>query len=151
MNVHKLVGGLTTLVVAAALSIPAAALSAASAAPGDGSGSGGGGGSSGGADTVGSDYSDLNIVLRAADGTPLKVKYLVPADAEGDPATPEYCVQPISDDPLPGLSPVTNPLTGKDAYLIPLQGEWLTSPPDPLPVAEITACDPQPAYAMFVS
>ena len=44
-----------------------------------------------------------------------------------------------------------NPVDGRDVWVLPLQGEWIAAPPDPLPVAEIEPCDPWPQYAMFVS
>ncbi len=111
---------------------------------------GAGGGAGGGESTTGSLYADLVIALRAENGTPILKKYEVPATAETD-ATTEYCVQPVSYEPVPGVTPSTNPVDGRQVWVLPLQGEWILSPPDPLPVAEIEACDPWPQYAMFVS
>jgi len=127
------------------LVVPAPALAAG---PGGGGGGGGGGGEP--TDTTGSLYSDLVVALRAENGTPVLKKYVVPGEAE-DPPTTEFCVQPVSYEKVPGVTAQLNPLDGRDVWVLPLQGEWLTIPPDPLPVAEIEACDPQPQYAMFVS
>ncbi len=90
------------------------------------------------------------IALRAEDGTPIIKKYEVPATTETD-ATTEYCVQPVSYVTVPGVTSSTNPVDGREVWVLPLQGEWILTPPDPLPVAEIEACDPWPQYAMFVS
>lgn len=109
----------------------------AAGAPGDG-GSG-----------TGSLYSDLVVALRAADGTPVLTEFLVP-ESEEAPETVEYCVQPASYVPVPGVTARVNPLDGRDVWVIPLQGEWIEDPVDPLPVEEIEPCDPQPQYAMFV-
>ncbi len=105
------------------------------------------GGGDGGADT-GSLYSDLVVALRAEDGTSLLKEYVV-AGEEGTAV--EYCVQPVSYAQVPGVGSIVNPLDGRDVWVLPLQGEWIDHPVDPLPVAEIEACDPQPQYAMFVS
>lgn len=107
----------------------------------------GGGGS--GTD-VGSLYSDLVLALRAEDGTPILKEYLVP-ETEDSPETVEYGVQPVSYVPVPGVAPTVNPVDGRQVWVIPLQGEWIENPVDPLPVAEIEATDPQPQYAMFVA
>ncbi|MGZ5403662.1 MAG: hypothetical protein ACXWDL_03330, partial [Nocardioides sp.] len=98
---------------------------------------------------TGSLYSDLVVALRAEDGTPVLKEYAVPGEDPTDPVTVEYCVQPVSYSAVPGVSAITNPLDGRQIWVLPLQGEWLTNPVDPLPVAEIEACDPQPQYAMF--
>lgn len=90
------------------------------------------------------------IALRAENGTPILKKYDVPATAETE-ATTEYCVQPVSYEQVPGVMSSTNPVDGRTVWVLPLQGEWILTPPDPLPVAEIEACDPWPQYAMFVS
>ena len=102
-------------------------------------------------DDTGSLYADLTVVLRAADGTPILKKYVVPPTAETPEATVEYCVQPVSYVPIPGVTSSINPVDGREVWVVPLQGEWIDTPPDPLPVAEIEACDPQPQYAAFVS
>ena len=111
---------------------------------------GGGGGQPG--DTTGSLYADLVIALRAEDGTPELLKYEVPATAETE-ATTEYCVQPVSYERVPGLGDgQDNPVDGRRVWVLPLQGEWINSPPPGgLPVEEIEPCDPWPQYAMFVS
>ncbi len=118
------------------------------AAPGVSAPPGGGGGGGGGGADTGSLYSDLVVELRAADGTALLTEYVVTGE-EG--TSVEYCVQPVSHDPVAGVSPVTNPVDGRDVWVLPLQGEWIDDPVDPLPVDEIEPCDPQPQYAMFVS
>ncbi len=133
-----------TAVVAVVLAVPAPALAAGSGAGGGESGSGG----AGGGETTGDTYSDLVRILRAGNGTPVLKKYVVPATAE-TPATTEYCVQPVSYQQAPGLVTTPNPADGSTVYAIPLQGEWLTS--GTVPAEEVTACDPQPAYAMFVN
>ncbi|HEX5826088.1 MAG TPA: hypothetical protein VFY23_01090 [Candidatus Limnocylindrales bacterium] len=101
-------------------------------------------------DTTGSIYADLIIALRAENGTPILKQYVV-VDVEAGTATTEYCVQPVSYEAVPGLTSSTNPVDGRQVWVLPLQGEWIASPPDPLPVAEIEPCDPWPQYAMFVS
>ena len=147
---HGRTSALRTLLILMVLLLTLPATSAA--APGDGYGGGGGGGGSGGGepeDTTGSVYSDLVINLRDANGAPVLKKYDVPATEESE-ATTEYCVQPVSYDPVPGLTSETNPVDNRQVWVLPLQGEWIDNPPDPLPVAEIEVCDPWPQYAMFV-
>jgi hypothetical protein len=90
-------------------------------------------------------YSDLYVVLRDGDGVPITTTFNT---ADG----PMECVQPISYDPIPDLSPVENLVDGRDVYLVPLTGEL----PSPVAVAEeeeeeAEPCDPQPAYADYVS
>ncbi len=116
---------------------------------GPGPGGGGGGGQPG--DTTGSIYADLVIALRAANGTPELLKYVVPPTVEVPEETEYYCVQPVSYAPVPGLTSEVNPVDGRDVWVLPLQGEWIANPPDVLPVEEIEPCDPWPQYAMFVS
>ena len=105
MRHRRIVGSLAASVVAATLVLPASAM----AAPGDGGagtgsgGAGGGGGEEGGGDTTGSDYSDLVILLRGQDGTPILKKFLVPDEDPAVPPTAEYCVQPVSYTPVPGI------------------------------------------------
>ncbi len=146
MRMRRRTGGLVGVAVAMALVLPAPVFAAGS---GGGGGGDSGSGGEGSGDTTGSDYSDLVRILRAENGTPLLRKYVVPATAETE-ATTEYCVQPVSFERQPGLVETTNPVDGATVYRIPLQGEWIGST-EPLPVEEITACDPQPQYAMFVS
>ncbi len=117
------------------------------ASPGASAPPGGGGGGGGGADT-GSLYSDLVIALRAPDGTPLLKEYVVTGE-EG--TSVEYCVQPVSYAAVAGVTSEPNPVDGRDVWVLPLQGEWIDDPVDPLPVDEIEPCDPQPQYAMFVN
>lgn len=125
-------------------------LALATPATAAGSGPGpGGGGSGGGEDTTGSLYADLVIAYRAVNGTPILKKYNVPA-TETTPATTEYCVQPASYEPIPGITPTTNPVDGQQVWVVPLQGEWLDDENPPVALDEIGACDPQPQYAMFV-
>ena len=145
MRHTRRVSTLAAAVVAVALTLPTSAMGAQAGGSGSGSGGSGGGG---GADTTGSSYSDLVIALRAGDGTPILKKFVVPGEGE-DPATVEYCVQPVSYESVPGVAASVNPLDGRDVWVLPLQGEWIGST-DPLPVAEIEACDPKPQYAMFV-
>ena len=149
--------GSTILATAtAALLILSTPALAAGGGGGGGAGRGGGGtgggsaGGGGGASTTGSIYADLVIALRDVDGTPTLKKYEVPATSETD-ATTEYCVQPVSYEKVPGVTSSTNPVDGREVWVLPLQGEWILDPPDPLPVEEIEACDPWPQYAMFVS
>ncbi len=134
-----------------AMSLLAAVLlfSSPALAAGSGSGSGGTGGS--GSTTPGSAYSDLWYALRAPDGAPILKKYIVPATSETSEPTTEYCSQPVSYQAVPGVPSTINPVDGRTVWVIPLQGEWIANPPDPLPVDAISACDPQPQYAMFVS
>lgn len=101
-------------------------------------------------DNTGSLYSDLVVELRAEDGTPILKEYAVPGEDPEDPATTEYCVQPVSYTAVPGVSATTNPLDGRQVWVLPLQGEWIDNPVAPLPVDEIEACDAKPQYAMFV-
>ena len=126
-----------------------ASLSMLLSAPAMAAGGNGGGGSTGSG--TGSVYADLNTILRATDGTPVLKKYVVPPTSESGSATTEYCVQPVSYQPVPGVPSSINPVDGQTVWAIPLQGEWIDTPPDPLPVESISACDPQPQYAMFVS
>jgi hypothetical protein len=124
-------------------------LAMASPAAAAGSGSGGGGSGGGGVDTTGSIYSDLVIALRDASGAPILKMYDVPA-TETEPATTEYCVQPASYEPIPGITSLPNPVDGRQVWVVPLQGEWLDDANPPIPVEDIGACDPQPQYSMFV-
>ena len=137
------------MVMVLVLALPATSSAAPDAAYGDGGGGGGGGGGHP-EDTTGSVYSDLVINLRDEAGAPILAKYDVPATEESE-ATTEYCVQPVSYDPVPGLTSEVNLVDGRDVWVLPLQGEWIADPPNPLPVAEIEPCDPWPQYAMFVS
>ena len=145
MNSHTRLGTFTGALAALALVVPTGT---ALAAPPD----------DGGKDaSTGADYSDLVVLLRDTNGTPKLKKYDVPVlDEETGLPTgetePTYCVQPVSFDPLPGVTGTPNPLVDEGlVYLVPLQGEWIGDLPDPLPVAELEACDPQPAYGMFVN
>ncbi len=142
-------GSILAAAAAALLLLPAPAWAAGGGGGSGGSGGGGGGAAGGSGTTTGSLYSDLIIVLRDANGAPILKKYVVPATTE-TAATTEYCVQPVSYEAVPGLTSSANPVDGRDVWVIPLQGEWIGST-DPLPVAEIEACDPWPQYAMFVS
>ncbi len=141
------------LAITMLLTTPAIAAGNGGGGGGGGGGSGGGSGSgsgSGSGDTdTGSLYADLNIVLRAANGSPILKKYVVPA-TETEAQSVEYCAQPVAYQSIAGLTSAPNPVDGRQVWVVPLQGEWLTNPPVPLPVAEIGPCDPQPQYAMFV-
>ncbi len=143
-------GPLAAASVIAALAMLSSPAIAANGAGGSGSGGTGGGDASGGGGS-GSVYADLNVVLRADNGTPVLKKYVVPPSTETGQATTEYCVQPVSYSPITGVAPTVNPVDGRTVWVVPLQGEWAGAPPSPLPVEEIEACDPQPQYAMFVS
>lgn len=132
----------------AALGLAACVILPPSAAWAAGPGGGGGGGGGGGASDTGSLYSDLVVALREANGTPILTEYTVTGE-EG--TTTEYCVQPVSYTAVPGITSVTNPLDGRPVWVLPLQGEWIDHPVDPLPVEEIEPCDPMPQYAMFVA
>lgn len=109
MKVPRRVGTFLATSVAAVLAVPLAAV----AAPGDGHGGGGGG------ESTGSVYSDLVAALRAEDGTPVLKKYEVPGE-ESEEATVEYVVQPVSYEAVPGVQPTTNPLDGREVWVIPL-------------------------------
>ena len=136
MRKSTLVGGLAVALASMVLVLPPPAVSAA---PG-----GGGGGSSD------IDYSDLVFVLRDVNGVPIPATF---STAEGDVA----CVQPISYTPIPDavapgtfLPSTTNGVDGRQAYLVPLAGEL----PAVAPVEEeeeVEVCDPQLAYATYVS
>jgi hypothetical protein len=132
---------LVTAALAAALVLPGSAIAAED---------GGGGGGGHPTDNTGSLYSDLVVAYRAADGSPILKEYFAEATEEAE-ATSYFCVQPASFERAPGVTPVEDPLTGEPVYVLPLQGEWLSNPPETLPVEEIEPCDVQPAYAMFVS
>ncbi|MGD9959390.1 hypothetical protein [Nocardioides sp.] len=139
MNMHKRGAPwfAASLMVSLAFSSPAALAAGVGAAAGPPD------------DNTGSLYSDLVVELREGNGTPLLKEYAVPGEDPADPVTVEYCVQPVSYTAVPGVGAVTNPLDGRQVWVLPLQGEWIDHPVDPLPVAEIEACDPQPQYAMF--
>lgn len=150
------------ILAAATAALVVVASPAMAAGPGGGAGSGsghggagggtggggtGGGGTGGGGTTTGSVYSDLVIALRAANGTPILKKYVVPATTETAETT-EYCVQPVSYTAIPGVASSTNPVDGRTVWVVPLQGAWISA--GPLPLEFTGACDPQPQYAMFV-
>lgn len=104
---------------------------------------GGGGGGGGGTGDI---FADLVVNLRAEDGTPILTSFEVPAEGE-EPATNEYCVQPISYTEITDIDSTTNPVDGREVWLVPLMGEL-----DELPgEAEVEVCDPQPDYATDVS
>jgi hypothetical protein len=138
-----------------ALAVVTAVTLAVGAGPSFAAGAGdtpGGGGDTGSEDT-GSLYADLVLVLRDVHGVPLLKEFQVPDDT--GTVVPEYCVQPISYDPLPGVTTTTlNPADGRDVYLVPLLGETLVG--DVAAAAEdeeeeeVEACDPDPAYGMYV-
>ena len=99
------------------------------------------------AQTPGSIFSDLFVILRNDNGVPIPTTF---DTAEGE----VECVQPISYTEIPGFGSVENPVDGRDVYLVPLVGELAVVP---LGVAalededEAGPCDPQPAYMEFVS
>ena len=116
-----------TAVSAAALFVAAAP---AVAAPGDG-----------GSDP-GDIYADLVVELRDEHGVPVLTQF----DVEG---VVTLCEQPVSSVEIPGLSPVTNGADQREVWLVPLMGE-LPPPTEPTE-DEVEVCDPQPAYASYVS
>ncbi len=133
-------------VMAALAMLASPAMAATGSGNGSGAGQGGNGGSTGGA--TGSEYADLNVVLRAVDGTPILETYVVPATAE-TAATTEYCPQPVSYSSIPGVaSSTTNPVDGQKVWLVPLMGELIGTQAFS---ESSSACDPQPQYAMFVT
>jgi hypothetical protein len=135
-------GGLTATLSALML---AASFSISAAAPPDGGGGGGGGG---GTDT-GDVFADLIVILRDVDGVPILKEFEVPSEIEGETEM-EYCVQPVSSAPLPGgIAGVTNPVDGRTVYPIPLMGD--PGAPPPPEGEEVEVCDPQPAYAVYVT
>ena len=135
-------------VFAAVAMLSSPAMAANGTGGGSGSGSGGGGNGGGAGSDTGSQYADLNVVLRAESGTPLLRKFVIPATAETAETT-EYCPQPVSYSPIPGVaSPTTNPVDGQQVWLVPLMGELIGTQA----FSESTsACDPQSQYAMFVT
>jgi hypothetical protein len=127
MRKSTLVGGLAAAMASMVLVLPPPAPVSAQA---------GGGGS-------GVDYSELVFVLRDVNGVPIPTTF---ETAEGDVA----CVQPISYKAIPGVPPTRNFVDGRSVYLVPLVGDL------PVTVAaeeeeEVEPCDPQPAYADYVS
>lgn len=124
--------------------------------PGPGGGGGGGGGNGGGPPDSdmkkGDMYADLVYLLRDVYGRPLIQSYTVIDPETGDETT-YRCVQPISNDPLPGIEEaVTNPVDGQEVYLIPLVGYGDTE----VAVAaeeeesdELAPCDIDPAYVDY--
>ncbi len=141
-------GAAAVSAVTAALLLCSPAWAAQGEPGGGGSGGQSGTGSGGGEpeDTTGSLYSDLVIALRDENGAPVLEKYVVPTD----PVTTEYCVQPVSYEPIPGVDSTVNPVDGRDVWVVPLQGGWIGDPDAPVAQDAIGACDPQPQYAMFV-
>lgn len=115
---------------------------------GPGSGGTGGSGGSGGTPDVGDVYADLVVLWRDVDGVPLLAEFSVEGE---DGTTTEYCVQPVSYEPLPGLGDeyrVVNGADGREVWRIPLLGQT-GIPPGSLD-EEVEVCDPDPAYAMYV-
>lgn len=112
-----------------------------------------GGGGDTGADDTGSLYSDLVLLLRDVHGVPLLAEFVLPDDT-GTPV-PQYCVQPISYAPLPGVTTtVVNGADGREVYLVPLLGEAMVAgelPPAEDEEEEVEPCDPDPAYGMYVN
>ena len=98
------------------------------------------------AQTPGSIFSDLYVVLRNENGVPIPKTF---DTLEG----PVECVQPISYTEIPGLTSVENPVDGRDVYLVPLVGELSSTALAAAAEEEDEAepCDPQPAYMEYVS
>ncbi|HSM65671.1 MAG TPA: hypothetical protein VK860_05155, partial [Ilumatobacteraceae bacterium] len=89
-------------------------------------------------------YSDLYVALRDEDGVPITTTF---DTAEG----PVECIQPISYVEIPGIASVENPVDGRDVFLVPLVGEPTPAPAVALEEDEAEPCDPQLAYAEYVS
>ena len=124
-------------IAASSVAMLIAASSLGVAAPPEGSGSG-----------AGDVFADLVVAWRDVNGVPLLTSFEVATETG---PTLEYCVQPVSYTPLPGLGDehrVINGADGREVFRIPLMGEL-----DVLPVdeEEVEVCDPQPAYAMYVA
>lgn len=95
---------------------------------------GGGGNGGGGGGKKGDIYADLVLLYRAVDGRPIMKEFGTDA-----------CLQPVSYDAIPGITPVTNPANGKDVWLIPLVGDGV------VPAAEeVEVCDVDPAFLTYV-
>ncbi|MGC5582945.1 cell wall-binding repeat-containing protein [Ornithinimicrobium sp. W1665] len=140
MNARTRRGAFVSALLLGALVAPQGAL-AMTDAPGDGGGGGGGGGGG-----TGDLYSDLLVILRAEDGTPVLTDYTVTVE---DVTTVEYCVQPISYTEIPGLAPTVNPVDGRTVWLVPLVGEAI---PDPVEgEEEVGACDVQAGFTDYAS
>ncbi len=128
------------LSISATLVFSASAVVAAEAAPGSGEGSSG----------TGDVFADLIVILRDVHGVPLLTPFTVEAEVG---TTTEYCVQPVSYVALPGLGDeyrTVNEADGREVYRIPLLGETLELGAPGEDEVEVEACDPQPAYAMYV-
>ena len=97
-------------------------------------------------DDPGDVYADLVIALRDTNGVPVLADFEV--DGETGPET-QYCVQPISYTAIDGVTSVVNGADGREVWPVPLMGD--PGAPPPAEGEEIEVCDPQPAYATFVS
>ncbi len=91
-------------------------------------------------------YADLVISLRDVNGVPVLADFEV--DGETGPET-QYCVQPISYTAIDGVTSVVNDADGREVWPVPLMGD--DGAPPPAEGEEVEVCDPQPAYAAFVS
>ncbi len=153
MNTRTRAGTILSAATAAllVLSTPALAAGPGGGGGGGGGGAGGGGAGGGGETTTGSVYSDLVIALRAANGTPILKKYVVPEPPRRDRVDRVLRAARV----LRGGSRrddrrFRTRSTAGTVWVIPLQGEWI----DGRRRCHSTftgACDPQPQYAMFVS
>lgn len=85
------------------------------------------------AQTPGETYSDLWVVLRDVNGVPKTVEYAA-----------ETCVQPVSYEAIPNITPVVNDVDGRMVYKVPLEGEISIADPD-------VVCDPQAAFLTYAS
>ena len=123
MRKSSLVGGLAAAVASMFLVLPPPTVSAQM-----------GGG-------TGEVYSDLFVALRDEDGVPIL------SDTFWEGVAPDVvrvtCIQPISYEFVDGATETTNPADGRTVWLIPLVGEGST---ESTPVAEDTACGPQPGF-----
>lgn len=130
MRKSSLVGGLAAAVASMFLVLPP---------PGPVSAQTGGG--------TGDIYADLYVALRDVNGVPI----LSDTFYEVGTTTPWVavtCIQPISYEPVPGITSQVNPVDGRDVYRIPLVGQGST---EDSPVEADAACDPQAAFLPYVA
>ncbi len=109
-----------------------------------------GSGGAGGASSTGDVFADLVIAWRDVDGVPLLTSFPVLGESG---VMEEYCIQPVSYAPLPGLTAdytEINGVDGRTVHRIPLMGETLAAG-EAAVEGELEVCDPQPEYAMYVA
>lgn len=106
--------------------------------PGGGGGGGnGGGGGQGGGGKKGDVYAELVYLYRAVDGRPIMKEFGT-----------EACLQPIAYQAFEGGTEVTNPVDGRQVWLIPLVGDQVTLAAEE--EEEEAPCDVDPAYLDYV-